>query len=202
MRKDQHKRNDAIAYTAIYQPELTLQDIGDKYGISKQRVDQILKQMGIDRATVLLRERQRDREFKEALRAATIRCKTTLPDGRHTPEYTAYRNMLNRCRKESCPAYPGWGGRGITVCDRWLGDFGFETFLQDMKLRPTDTYPSGRAKYSLHRIDNDGHYQPGNCEWADQKKQCANRRKPNRTSEGGPMPDVYRTKTTGQQAYL
>ena len=74
----------------------------------------------------------------------------------------------------------------------------------DLGPRPEGKYTSGRAMYSLHRINNDGNYEPGNCKWATQKEQCANRRKPNRSEKVGEpvMLSVNNTRTIGQQPYL
>lgn len=73
--------------------------------------------------------------------------------------------MLARCDNPKNPAYPRYGGRGITVCDRWRT---FEGFLADMGERP--------AGKSIERINNDGNYEPGNCRWATAKEQNLNTR--------------------------
>lgn len=82
--------------------------------------------------------------------------------------YRTYYNMKSRCFNKKTPSYKNYGGRGITVCERWLGSNGFLNFIADMGERPDG--------YSLDRINNDGNYEPNNCRWADSKTQCNNRR--------------------------
>jgi hypothetical protein len=88
------------------------------------------------------------------------------------PEYRIWHNIKQRCLNPRNPGWPNYGGRGIRICERWLC---FDNFLQDVGPRPAQQ--PGRALLSLDRINNDGHYEPGNVRWATQKEQCNNRRK-------------------------
>src|SRR5262245_10096761 len=78
----------------------------------------------------------------------------------------AWRSMIARCTNPAHPKFPRYGARGVRVCRRWLESFA--ACVRDMG-------PGPGPDYSLDRRNNDKHYTPSNCRWADRKTQARNR---------------------------
>jgi hypothetical protein len=85
---------------------------------------------------------------------------------RRSPEYTTWAAILQRCGNSNNSSYPNYGGRGISVCDRWRDSF--EAFLSDMGQRPKGCW--------IERKNNNGNYEPSNCVWATPLEQAKNKR--------------------------
>lgn len=104
------------------------------------------------------------------------------------PLYSTWANMMRRCYDTKNSAYENYGGRGITVCERWKRfDTGFSNFVSDMGDRPKG--------FSLDRIDNNLGYSPDNCRWSSRRDQNVNRR--NNKKE----PNIYIRKNKNYTSY-
>jgi hypothetical protein len=85
----------------------------------------------------------------------------------NTKIYKVWANIINRCHNYSHIGFNDYGGRGITICKRWLK---FENFIADMGPKPT-------PKHAINRINNNANYEPNNCEWILPKINNRNKRK-------------------------
>ena len=93
--------------------------------------------------------------------------------GKHTrrerhPLYYTWSGLKQRCLNTRHRDFHRYGGRGVSVCDRWRDSF--EAFVEDVGEKPG-------PDFSLDRVDNNGDYEPGNTRWATRAEQNANKRR-------------------------
>lgn len=136
----------------LYGAGLTMSNVANRLGTTTKVIFRLMHNHGIKSRVA----RQKDKwgnNYSREMRA--------------TPEFLCWKNMHDRCINPNHRAYHNYGGRGITVCERWRK---FENFLEDVGPRPTEIHSLDRWP------DNNGHYEPGNVRWATPKQQIENRR--------------------------
>lgn len=110
--------------------------------------------------------------YLQAAKAAASAAKRARTVARRR-EFDRWRTMIRRCTDPAADSFEYYGGRGITVCARWMS---FDAYFSDMGPAP--------AGMTLDRINPDGHYEPENCRWATDKEQAANKRAPAHAPRG------------------
>lgn len=84
-----------------------------------------------------------------------------------TPEYEAWRTMIARCYSETAHSYPYYGGKGVRVAQEWIDSY--EAFRDAVGPRPS-------TGHVLSRVDNEGHFVPGNTAWVTRSQSDRNKR--------------------------
>lgn len=113
--------------------------------------------------------------------AVSCQCRNIKHSMNRTKIYSIYANIKYRCYNSNCHEYHNYGGKGVLVCDEWLGDNGFSNFY---KWALENGYKEG---LTIDRIDSNGNYEPANCQWITRSENTikANKTKQHRKANKG-----------------
>lgn len=163
----EHKKHNRVSFNCVC-------DCGNKVIVTGKNL-----RSGHTRSCGCLQKEKAKDSMRYAQKFAPKRKSTPTHGKTKTKIYRCYQSMKQRCCNPKDTAYKYYGGRGITVCDRWLAPApeGFLNFLEDMG------EPEGDL--SLDRVDVNGNYEKNNCRWASASLQSVNRRDTNKHGKTG-----------------
>lgn len=130
------------------QPEISLRELGHRFGIGKETVRKFVLRAGVRAPAPVIHHGH-------------------APGHSPSPEYVCWQSMRDRCANPKNRSFADYGGRGITVCAEW--ERSFAAFLAAVGPKPSPAH-------SIDRIDNERGYEPGNVRWATRTEQNRNKR--------------------------
>lgn len=176
IREETKLRYDQICSIALSQPTLRLKDLVKLVPLSESQIALCLASRGIIKRKGVGGQWEQTDKIKKSKSYYVHHPKLPLPYSQTLKHI--YDAMIRRCLHPNDKAYKHYGGRGITICDRWLGEEGIINFLTDMKEPPKGKTIGGHAKYTLERKNNNLGYSKENCLWDTWIHQARNRRLP------------------------
>jgi hypothetical protein len=132
---------------------------------ARHRLVRVQCDCGTEKVVAFAYLRNGDTRSCGCLHRDQLKARLTSHGKSNSREYRIWSGMLRRCTNQKAANYENYGGRGISVCERWRN---FENFYADMGVCPDG--------HSIDRKNNDSNYEPGNCRWATRTEQNNNSR--------------------------